>query len=59
MNSLQAADVTPTANQLLGIANARAAGTKAMATWATLKTTGLAAINAKLKAAGLATLTLR
>ncbi|HUR20330.1 MAG TPA: hypothetical protein VMZ90_05935, partial [Vicinamibacterales bacterium] len=59
MNSLQGADVTPTAVQLQGIATARRAGTVAMTTWATLKTTGLATVNAKLKAAGLAPLVVR
>jgi hypothetical protein len=59
MNSLQAADVAPTAVQLQGITTARAAGTKAMAAWATLKTTGLAGINAKLTAAGLSPLTVK
>ncbi|MEI6245748.1 MAG: hypothetical protein WCQ64_11975, partial [Acidobacteriota bacterium] len=58
MNQLQSADVQPTDLQLKAITNARTAGAAAMATWSTLKTTGLAGINAKLKAAGLSALTL-
>ena len=50
---LQSADVPPTAVQLKAIANARAAGTVAMAKWTALKTVDLPALNAKLKAAGL------
>ena len=58
MNQLQSADVQPTDLQLKAITNARTAGAAAMAKWSTLKTTGLAGINAKLKAAGLSALTL-
>jgi photosystem II stability/assembly factor-like uncharacterized protein len=53
MNSLQAADVQPTAVQLAAIDKARADQTKALARWTALKTIDLAALNAKLKTAGL------
>ena len=52
MNTLQAADVPATALQLKAIAAARTAASAAMAKWNALKTTGLAALNAKLTAAG-------
>jgi photosystem II stability/assembly factor-like uncharacterized protein len=54
MNSLQSADVQPTALQVKAIAAARAAGTAAMARWTAIKTVDVPAFNAKLKAAGLA-----
>jgi hypothetical protein len=57
MNVLQSADVQPTAVQLKAIAAARAAGTAAMAKWTALKTVDLAALNVKVKAAGLRTIT--
>jgi hypothetical protein len=53
MNSLQAADVQPTAIQLKAIANARAAVTAAMTRWTAIKTIDVPAINVKLTAAGL------
>jgi photosystem II stability/assembly factor-like uncharacterized protein len=56
MNSLQGADVPPTTAQLTAIAAARATAAKAMAQWTALETTDLAAVNAKLKAAGVETL---
>jgi photosystem II stability/assembly factor-like uncharacterized protein len=56
MNVLQSADVPPTAVQLKALTAARTAGTAAMARWTAVKTVDLAAINAKLKAAGLAPL---
>jgi hypothetical protein len=59
MNVLQSADVPATAVQLRAIANARAAGTAAMARWTAIKTVDLAAINTKLKAAGLSPLTVK
>src|SRR6185295_18352563 len=52
MNLLQAADVTPTTVQLHAMADARTTAAKAMARWTALKTVDLAAVNAKLKAAG-------
>jgi hypothetical protein len=58
MNLLQAADVTPTALHLNAIAAARASGRRAMAAWTAIRTVDLPAVNAKLKAAGLAPLTL-
>jgi photosystem II stability/assembly factor-like uncharacterized protein len=54
MNSLQAADVQPTAAQLAAITAARQAAAGVMARWTALKTTDLAALNATLKEAGLA-----
>jgi hypothetical protein len=59
MNLLQAADVPPTAVQLEAIANARAAGTSAMARWSAIKTVDVPALNAKLKTAGIEALTIR
>ena len=56
MNSLQGADVTPTTVQINAIAAARAKAAKVMAQWTALETTDLAAVNAKLKAAGVETL---
>ena len=58
MNSLQGADVQATAVQLQGIANARAAGSSAMAKWTAIKSVDLPAMNAKLKGAGLGPLTI-
>jgi hypothetical protein len=57
MNSLQGADVRPTAVQVAAIAAARTAAAKAMAQWTTIMTIDLLALNAKLKAAGIAPLT--
>ena len=58
MNSLQGADVQATAVELQVIANARAAGSSAMAKWTAIKSVDLPAMNAKLKAAGLGPLTI-
>jgi len=52
MNSLQGADVPSTTVQLNAIAAARALAAKAVAQWTTLETVDLAALNAKLRAAG-------
>ncbi len=57
MNILQGADVKPTTVQMTAIANARAAATRAMTRWSTLKTVDLVAFNARMKAAGLSTVT--
>ena len=57
MTSLQGADVRPTTVQLNAIASARATASQAMAKWAAIKTIDLPALNAKLKTAGLATIT--
>jgi hypothetical protein len=53
MNSLQGADVQPTAVQLAAITAARAEQTKALAAWNTVKTVDLPAVNSKLRAASL------
>jgi hypothetical protein len=53
MNLLQGADVQPTTVQLEAIASARAAAAAVMARWTAIKTVDLAALNAKLKLAGL------
>jgi hypothetical protein len=49
---MQSADVTPTASQVATADRARAEAAAVMRQWTTLKTTGLASLNAKLKAAG-------
>ena len=49
--AMQGADVAPTAAQLAAADRARA-GAEVMAKWTALKTAGLAALNAKRKAAG-------
>jgi len=56
MNSLQSADVQPTALQVNAIENALTNARAAMARWNALKTTALTGLNAQLKAAGLATI---
>ena len=56
MNSLQSADVQPTALQVTAIETALTNARAAMSRWNVLKTTDLAAVNAQLKAAGLATI---
>src|SRR5262249_12087990 len=53
MNSLQGADVEPTAAQIAAITAARRDQAKAGGRWVAFKTTDLATLNAKLKAAGL------
>jgi hypothetical protein len=53
MNSLQAADVQPTANQLTAINNALQTYRQVTAAWTAMRTVDLPALNAKLKAAGL------
>jgi photosystem II stability/assembly factor-like uncharacterized protein len=50
--AMQAADVAPTANQVAACGKARATAGEVMAKWKALSTTGLAALNAKLKASG-------
>jgi hypothetical protein len=50
---MQGADVTPTAGQEAAVAKARADASASLARWNRLSTTGLAALNAKRKAAGL------
>jgi photosystem II stability/assembly factor-like uncharacterized protein len=53
MNSMQGADVAPTANTLAAVASGRAAAAATMARWNTLKTVDLPALNAQLRGAGL------
>jgi hypothetical protein len=53
MNSLQAADVQPTANQLTAINNALQTYRQVTAAWAAMRTVQLAALNSQLRAAGL------
>ncbi|HXD49499.1 MAG TPA: hypothetical protein VN600_12030, partial [Gemmatimonadaceae bacterium] len=52
--SMQNADVTPTASEVTAADQARAQSSTVMAKWNALRTTGLAALNAKRRAAGLA-----
>ncbi len=56
--AMQAADATPTADQVSACTSAAAQSSAVMARWTRLKTAGLAAFNAKRKAAGLSTVTL-
>jgi photosystem II stability/assembly factor-like uncharacterized protein len=56
--AMQGADVAPTAGQIAGVTRARAEGAEVMRRWNSLKTTGLAALNAKRKAAGQPAITL-
>jgi photosystem II stability/assembly factor-like uncharacterized protein len=58
MNSLQSADVAPTAVQRSALQSARAEADGILAKFRTLSTTDLAALNAQLKPASLAPLTL-
>ncbi len=57
MNSLQGADVRPTAIQLAAMTNARQTAARAMARWKALEGPELAALNARLKTAGLEAIT--
>ena len=50
--AMQNADVPPTANQIAAASTAKTNAAAVMARWKALKTTGLASVNAKLKAAG-------
>jgi hypothetical protein len=49
--AMQAADVAPTSNQVAACGKARTQAAEVLAKWKALSTTGLAALNAKLKAA--------
>jgi hypothetical protein len=51
--AMQNAEVAPTANEVAACARARSEWSAALARWTALKTTRLAALNAKRKAAGL------
>jgi hypothetical protein len=53
MNSMQAADVAPTANTRAALTNALAVAKQVSARWTALRTTELAALNGTLKANGL------
>jgi hypothetical protein len=59
MNSLQGADVQPTAVQLAAVTAARAEASRVLAAWTNLRTTGLGTVNATLRSAGLALLEIR
>ncbi len=50
--AMQSADVTPTASEVAAVNRARTQAAGVMARWHTLSTTGLAALNAKRRAAG-------
>ena len=56
MNSMQSADVAPTANTLAAIASARRTAAAVTARWSALQSVDLPALNARLQAAGLSTL---
>jgi photosystem II stability/assembly factor-like uncharacterized protein len=56
MNSMQGADVAPTAITVAAVTRAQAAAARVMARWTTLKSVDLAALNARLAAAGAAPL---
>jgi hypothetical protein len=56
--AMQGADVAPTAGQVAACERAKAQAAEVMRRWTTLRTTGLAAFNAKRKAAGQPTLAL-
>ncbi|HWH53927.1 MAG TPA: hypothetical protein VN651_20400 [Gemmatimonadaceae bacterium] len=55
--AMQNADVTPTASEVTAASQARSQSTAVMAKWNALRTTGLSALNAKRRAAGLAPIT--
>jgi hypothetical protein len=58
MNSMQAADVAPTANTLAAVTSAQQNAARVMARWTALRTVDLPALNVQLKGAGLPALTL-
>ncbi|HKW02841.1 MAG TPA: hypothetical protein VJN96_23660 [Vicinamibacterales bacterium] len=59
MSLLQGADVTPPASSVATMTQAQQAAAGVMARWTTIKTVDLAAVNAQLKTAGLAALTVK
>ncbi|HYN06902.1 MAG TPA: hypothetical protein VES67_05895 [Vicinamibacterales bacterium] len=59
MNSLQAADVQPTAIQLAAITDATTNANRLLAQWKAVRTIDLPALNLKLKAAGLPAISLQ
>jgi hypothetical protein len=50
--AMQAAEVAPTASQIAAVTQARGDAAAVMKRWTALRTTGLAALNAKRKKAG-------
>jgi hypothetical protein len=56
--AMQAADVAPTSNQVAACGKAGTQAGEVLAKWKALSTTGLAALNAKLKASGQAAVTI-
>ena len=56
--AMQSADVAPTASALAAATRAQSRSVQAQTRWTTLKTTGLASLNAKLKAIGQPSVTL-
>jgi hypothetical protein len=58
MNSMQAADVPPTAITVAAVTSAQANAARVMARWNALRTVELTAVNARLKAAGVAPLSI-
>jgi hypothetical protein len=56
--AMQTADVAPTAGQIAAVAKARADAADVLRRWNAFRTTGLAALNAKRKAAGQPAITL-
>jgi photosystem II stability/assembly factor-like uncharacterized protein len=50
--AMQSADVAPTANAVAGCSKARTLSSETLAKWNRLRTSGITALNAKLKAAG-------
>ena len=52
MNSMQGADVAPTAITVAAVSAAQTNAARVMARWNTIRTVDLAALNAQLKAAG-------
>jgi hypothetical protein len=58
MNSMQAADVPPRAITVAAVTSAQANAARVMARWNALRTVELTAVNARLKAAGVAPLSI-
>jgi hypothetical protein len=58
MNSMQAADVAPTANTLAAVTSAQQNAARVMARYTAFRTVELASLNAQLKSAGIAALTI-
>jgi photosystem II stability/assembly factor-like uncharacterized protein len=56
MNSMQAADVAPTANTLTAVTAAQQNAARVLARWTALRSVDVPALNVQLKAAGLATI---